>query len=170
MVKNLPAMRKTWVRSLSREDPLEKGMAIPPVFLPVESHGQRSLVGNSPWNCKELDRTKWLTLSLTTIQPWTRCQYPHGWSSKFICNPEINTPSTLLVIYGHVQSRKYLSHPTNTFSCWGLTRCDFLPSWFNSHTINRVLLAVSQCHAFFFAFLCSLLVILLLEIAHDIAL
>ena len=28
MVKNLPAMQETWVRSLGREDPLEKGMAI----------------------------------------------------------------------------------------------------------------------------------------------
>ena len=27
-VKNLPAMQETWVRSLGREDPLEKGMAI----------------------------------------------------------------------------------------------------------------------------------------------
>ena len=27
MVKNLPAMRETWVRSLCGEDPLEKGMA-----------------------------------------------------------------------------------------------------------------------------------------------
>ena len=27
MVKNLPAMRETWVRSLGGEDPLEKGMA-----------------------------------------------------------------------------------------------------------------------------------------------
>ena len=26
MVKNLPAMQETWVRSLGREDPLEKGM------------------------------------------------------------------------------------------------------------------------------------------------
>jgi len=26
MVKNLPAMQETWVRSLSWEDPLEKGM------------------------------------------------------------------------------------------------------------------------------------------------
>ena len=26
-VKNLPAMKETWVRSLSREDPLEKGLA-----------------------------------------------------------------------------------------------------------------------------------------------
>ena len=27
MVKNLPAMKETWVQSLSREDTLEKGMA-----------------------------------------------------------------------------------------------------------------------------------------------
>ena len=29
-----------------------------PVFLPGESHGQRSLVGYSSWDCKELDMTK----------------------------------------------------------------------------------------------------------------
>ena len=29
-----------------------------PVFLPRESHGQRSLVGYSPWDLKELDTTK----------------------------------------------------------------------------------------------------------------
>ena len=28
MIKNLPAMRETWVRSLGREDPLEKGLAV----------------------------------------------------------------------------------------------------------------------------------------------
>ena len=27
MVKNLPAMQETWVRSLGQEDPLEKGRA-----------------------------------------------------------------------------------------------------------------------------------------------
>ena len=27
IVKNLPAVQQTWVRSLSQEDPLEKGMA-----------------------------------------------------------------------------------------------------------------------------------------------
>ena len=27
IVKNLPAMQETWVQSLGREDPLEKGMA-----------------------------------------------------------------------------------------------------------------------------------------------
>ena len=34
MVKNLPAAQETWGPSLDREDPLEKGMATPPVFLP----------------------------------------------------------------------------------------------------------------------------------------
>ena len=29
-----------------------------PVFLPGKSHGQRSLVGCSPWGCKELDVTE----------------------------------------------------------------------------------------------------------------
>ena len=27
MLKNLPTMQETWVRSLDREDPLEKGLA-----------------------------------------------------------------------------------------------------------------------------------------------
>ena len=33
---------------LPQEDPLEKEMAITPVFLPGKSHGQRNLVGYSP--------------------------------------------------------------------------------------------------------------------------
>ena len=35
---------KMWILSLGLEDSLEDGMATPPVFLPGESHGQRSLV------------------------------------------------------------------------------------------------------------------------------
>ena len=31
-----------------------------PVFLPGESHGQRSLAGYSPWGHKEADTTEWL--------------------------------------------------------------------------------------------------------------
>ena len=35
------------------------------LFLPGESHGQRSLVGYSPWGCKELDMTeRWSTHTL----------------------------------------------------------------------------------------------------------
>ena len=57
LVKNLPAMRETWVRSLGWEDPLEKGKA--PVFWPGESHGLYS-----PWGHKESDTTEPLSLSL----------------------------------------------------------------------------------------------------------
>ena len=52
-VKNLPAMRETWVRSLSWEDPLEKGP------------GTRSsiLAWRIPWCHKESDTTEQLSLS-----------------------------------------------------------------------------------------------------------
>ena len=45
MVKSLPAVQETQIRSLGWEDPLEKGMVTTPVFLPGESHGQRKLTG-----------------------------------------------------------------------------------------------------------------------------
>ena len=38
-----------------RKDPLEEGMATTPVFLPGETHGQRSLVVYSPQRRKELN-------------------------------------------------------------------------------------------------------------------
>ena len=53
-VKNLPAVQETWVRSLGRQDPLEKEMATHSILLPGKSHGQRSLVGCIPWGRKEL--------------------------------------------------------------------------------------------------------------------
>ena len=58
-VKNLLAMRDTWVQSLGWE--LEKGMANHSsifVFLPREFHGQRSPADYSPWGCKESDMTE----------------------------------------------------------------------------------------------------------------
>ena len=49
MVKNLPAMQETQVRSLGREDPLgDGGWQLTPVFLP----------GGLQWGCKALDVTE----------------------------------------------------------------------------------------------------------------
>ena len=42
LVKNLPAMRETWVRSLGWEDPLEEGKATHPVSWPGEFHAMYS--------------------------------------------------------------------------------------------------------------------------------
>ena len=67
MVKNLPAMWKTQVRSLVLKIPWRSEWQPTPVFLSGESRGERSLVGYSPWGCKEWDTTEWWTLSLSLI-------------------------------------------------------------------------------------------------------
>ena len=64
MVKNLPAMRKTWVRSLGQEDPMEKGMATHFSILAWGIPWQRILVGYSPWGHKESDTTEQFPHSL----------------------------------------------------------------------------------------------------------
>ena len=59
MVKHLPAVRETQVRFLSREDPLEKEMAIHSNNLAWKiPWTQRGLTGYSPWGCKESDMTE----------------------------------------------------------------------------------------------------------------
>ena len=64
MLKNLPTMQETWVRSLCQDDPLEKEMAqSTPVFLPEEFYGQRSLGGYSRWGPKVLDMTERFSLT-----------------------------------------------------------------------------------------------------------
>ena len=59
-MKNPPAMQENQVRCLVGEDPLEKEMATHSSLLPGKSHGQRSLVGYSPWGRKESDTTEQL--------------------------------------------------------------------------------------------------------------
>ena len=58
-VKNLPAIHgrpefDLWVEKI----PWKRAWLPTPVFLPGEFHEQRSLVGYSPWSCKELDTTE----------------------------------------------------------------------------------------------------------------
>ena len=45
VVKNLPAIEETQVRSLGQEDPWRREWLSTPVFLPGDFHGQRSPVG-----------------------------------------------------------------------------------------------------------------------------
>ena len=51
-------MWETRIRSLGREDPLEKEMAIHSSTIAWKSHGQRSLVGYSSWGHKESNMTE----------------------------------------------------------------------------------------------------------------
>ena len=59
LVKNLPAMWKTWLQSLGWEDPLEKGKATYSSIL-----AWRIPWTVCPWSCKESDTTEGLSTSL----------------------------------------------------------------------------------------------------------
>ena len=52
----------TWLSSWVKKVPWRRKWLPIPVFLPGDFHGQRSLVGYSPWGCKELDMTEQLSL------------------------------------------------------------------------------------------------------------
>ena len=69
MIKNLPAMQETWVQPLVGKILWRRKWEPTPVFLPGESHGQRSLVGCGPWGHRESDMTGQLTLSMTMTCP-----------------------------------------------------------------------------------------------------
>ena len=53
---SIPGLGRSWRRKWQST----------PVFLPGKSHGQRSLVGYSPWGCKESETTEQLSTSHTT--------------------------------------------------------------------------------------------------------
>ena len=66
MIKNPPRRQETQVQSLAWEDPWRRAWQPTLVFLPGESHEQRSLVGYGPWSCKELGTTERLSTAPST--------------------------------------------------------------------------------------------------------
>ena len=67
-IKNPPTMQETWFQPLCWEDHLEKGMATHSSNLtPGESHGQRSLAGDSLWGLKESHTTEQLMTKKVVI-------------------------------------------------------------------------------------------------------
>ena len=60
--RHKPTRQETWVLSLGPEDPLEKGIATHSSMLAWKFHGQKSLVGYSPWGHKVSDTTEQLSL------------------------------------------------------------------------------------------------------------
>ena len=62
LVKNPPAMKEIWVRSLGWEDLLEKGKATHSNICPGEFYGLYS-----PWGRKELDTNEQLSLPILIL-------------------------------------------------------------------------------------------------------
>ena len=64
MVKNLPPMQESQVRSLGQKVPWKREWQPTPVFLPGEFHGHRSLAGYSPWGSQRI-RHNWTNNTFT---------------------------------------------------------------------------------------------------------
>ena len=100
--KNLCAMQETSRRyeidSWARKIPWSSKWWLSPVFLPGKYHGQRSLVGCSPWGHKESDTTEQLSTQHSTLYLLVPCfsstpcccsvmsnsSWPHGWLSRLL--------------------------------------------------------------------------------------
>ena len=90
-VHRIPGLIPGW------EDPLEKEMATHSIFLPGKSHGQRTLVDNSPWGCKELDRTEQLNHGKVIINGiWFFCNL------EFLVTRMRYVFSKLILLFGHL--------------------------------------------------------------------
>ena len=89
-----------------------------PVLLPGEAHGQRSLVGCSPWGCDESDTTEQLHFSLSCIG--------EGNGNPLQCscleNPR-DGGASWAAVYGVAQSRTRLKRLSSSSS----SRWDWMP-------------------------------------------
>ena len=65
-------MQETRGQPLGQEDPLERKWQSTLVFLPREFHGQRNLVGSSPWGQKELDTNEQLHFYFLSTQTFRK--------------------------------------------------------------------------------------------------
>ena len=74
MVKTLPAVQQTWVRSLSQENPLDKGMATHTSLLAWRIPWAEEPGWYSPWDHKESDTR------LTHTREQTTFCFPFTWT------------------------------------------------------------------------------------------
>ena len=88
LVKNLPAMQKTWVRLLGQEDPLEKGMATHSSILVWRIPRAEEPGGLQSMESQELDTTERLNHHHSEVNDWEasdcrrdRCFHQKSWKS-----------------------------------------------------------------------------------------
>ena len=107
MIKNLSAMRVTWVWHLDWEDSPGGGHGNPLQYSCLENpHGQRSLEGYSTWCNKELDTAEWLSMIsdflklkyswITMSQPYSNLFSYVKWKSQSLSHVQLFvTPGTV---------------------------------------------------------------------------
>ena len=98
MVKNLPAMRETWVQFLGQEDPLEKGMATHTSIFARRIPWREKSDGLESIGSQELDMTEQLIHIVKLYIYIYSVQFsPVAQSCPTLCNPmNLSTPGLLV--------------------------------------------------------------------------
>ena len=121
--------------------PWRRALQLTPVFLPGESHGQRSLAGYSPWGCKESDTTE-----------VTKHSCMHARHSQDYWGLAGIRAFLILVYFPSIWiSIIYLGNPSPfqtelgfPHRCW---KCRMVSFWVNSQWVSRWIRFSSQiCH------------------------
>ena len=145
-----------WVPSLGQEDPLEESMQTNLVFLPGESHGQRSVAGYSLWSCKESDMTEVTQQAHihTHLFKYTSLSFIKrmlSWLSSriffffFVVQDYFHYSSFSSFIYGQMPPKIYHSFPLSIFSCGELIQSQrfSLPI----HSMNTRVFNLFMCYS-----------------------
>ena len=93
------SMHEMWVWLLGQENPLEKEMATHSSIHAGKSHGQRSLVGYSPWGCKRVGQDSATKQQQFSLDYMSQVLFPERFSYLYInfC-PDFTSPVLSLKI------------------------------------------------------------------------
>ena len=124
LVKNPPEMQKTWVWSLSQEDPWRRKCQLTPVFLPGKSHGQGSLVGYSPWGHKN-----WIRPSDQATTPFINTTHPSQ-SNSAPFQPPSQAGDLTYPVFAPIATFPHNQCSSNKSSAHFKQKCSFFGSTF----------------------------------------
>ena len=124
LVKNPPEMQKTWVWSLSQEDPWRRKCQLTPVFLPGKSHGQGSLVGYSPWGHKN-----WTRPSDQATTPFINTTHPSQ-SNSAPFQPPSQAGDLTYPVFAPIATFPHNQCSSNKSSAHFKQKCSFFGSTF----------------------------------------
>ena len=100
------------------------------VFLPGESHGQRSLAGYSPWGLKESDMSDWhLTFhARCMLSFWRNCQtdFQNGCIFFSHCHQQCMRVSIAPHSHQHLVNHLKFSHPVVIFACFDAQQFSYI--------------------------------------------
>ena len=121
MLKSLPPMRETWVRSLGQEDPLEKEMATPSSILAWRIPWTEEPGRLQSAECRRIDAFElWCWRRLLRV-PWTARRSNQSILKEI--SPEISLEGMMLKLklqyFGHLMRRVDSLEKTHAGRDWG---------------------------------------------------